>query len=70
MVKVVDKNTGKYYNVYDITYDQCGYPKFLIYDDGQWLQRSAKYFKPIDDEKRIIKSKDGKHQVAIQLLHS
>lgn len=30
--------------VYDITYDQCGYPLFLIREEGQWKRRSAKYY--------------------------
>ena len=32
--------------IYDITYNSNGYPLFLIYLDGQWLRKSAKYFKP------------------------
>ena len=36
--------------VYDITYDTAdGFPKFLIYLDGQWIRKSAKYFKPIGE---------------------
>lgn len=35
--------------VYDITYDTAdGFPKFLIYLDGQWIRKSAKYFKPCE----------------------
>lgn len=35
--------------VYDITYgSEDGYPLFLVYLDGQWIRKSAKYFKPID----------------------
>lgn len=30
--------------VYDISYDQCGYPLFLIREEGQWKRRSAKYY--------------------------
>lgn len=40
--------------VYDIIYDRTGYPKFLIYDNGQWVRKSAKHFKPLcvkDDKK-------------------
>lgn len=36
MFKVIDKETGKMFDVYDITYDVVtGYPQFLIYKDGQ-----------------------------------
>lgn len=34
------------YEIFDITYDQCGYPTFLIYRKGQWLRESAKDFTP------------------------
>lgn len=47
---VINKNNGKQYKVYDITYDKAGYPHFLIYKDGQWLRISAKYFRPITSE--------------------
>lgn len=36
--------------VYDIIYDRTGCPKFLIYDNGQWIRRSAKHFKPYTKE--------------------
>ena len=36
----------KWMPVYDITYDNSGYPHFLIYEDGQWKRVSAKHFKP------------------------
>lgn len=45
-MNVINKNNGKYYEVYDITYDNAGYPHFLIYKDGQWLRMSAKHFRP------------------------
>lgn len=32
--------------VYDIRCDKNGYPQFLIYRNGQWVYRSAKYFVP------------------------
>ena len=34
------------YKIYDITYDNTGYPQFLIYRDGQWVRMSAKHFTP------------------------
>jgi hypothetical protein len=46
---VVNKDTGKMYEVYDITYDKAGYPHFLIYKDNQWVRMSAKHFKPIGE---------------------
>lgn len=54
MIVDVKKGTinGKYM-VYDILYDKCGYPHFLIYipnedknKKGRWLEISAKYCKP------------------------
>lgn len=33
--------------IYDISYDSAGYPLFLIYTDGQWIRKSAKFFKPL-----------------------
>lgn len=35
--------------IYDISYDSTGYPIFLIYIDGQWIRKSAKYFRPIGE---------------------
>ena len=46
-MKVVEKKTGNVYEVYDITYDNCGYPRFLLYKDGQWIRQSAKYYVPL-----------------------
>lgn len=46
---VINKDTGKMYEVYDITYDKAGYPHFLIYKDNQWVRMSAKHFKPIGE---------------------
>ena len=43
---VIEKETGNHYEVYNIENDNCGYPKFLIYKNNQWIWRSAKYFKP------------------------
>ena len=45
-LNVINKDNGKDYKVYDITYDKADYPHFLIYKDGQWLRMSAKYFRP------------------------
>ena len=46
MLKVIEKETEEVYNVYDIKYDKCGYPHFVVYKNGQWQIKSAKYFKP------------------------
>ena len=35
--------------IYDISYNSNGYPLFLIYVDGQWIRKSAKYFKPMGE---------------------
>ena len=46
MFKVIEKHTGRIYNVYDVKYDKCGYPQLVIYKNGQWQIKSAKYFVP------------------------
>ena len=47
-----DKNNRKIITVYGIRYKN-GYPYFTIYEDGQWITRSAKWFMPviIEEEK-------------------
>ena len=42
------KNQYKKVKIYDISYDSTGYPLFLIYINGQWIRKSAKYFKPYE----------------------
>ena len=61
-----------FYDIFDITYDKNGYPQFLIYTNGQWIRRSAKYFTPVihNEENKIIRSKDGKHRAVVKVLHS
>ena len=49
-MKMVNKNNNKTYEIYDITYDKNGYPRFLIYKDGQWVRMSAKHFRPYSTE--------------------
>ena len=41
-----DSYVGKVYNVFDVTYDKCGYPQFLIHYNGAWHRISAKHFCP------------------------
>lgn len=47
---LVNKNSNKSYTVYDITYDNAGYPHFLIYKDNQWVRMSVKHFRPYNEE--------------------
>lgn len=55
MFKVICKEDNKTFNVYDIKYDVIsGYPQFLIYEDNEWLLRSAKLFKPYEDKKKKL----------------
>ena len=46
MFKILYKDTGEAFQVYDVTYDSNGYAQFLVYMDGQWLRLSAKHFIP------------------------
>ena len=50
ILNVINKDNGKNYTVYDITYDKAGYPHFLVYKDGQWLRMSAKHFRPYSEK--------------------
>lgn len=34
--------------VYDVHNDNCGYPHFLVYTDGEWKWMSAKHFIPVE----------------------
>ena len=45
---VENKNNNRIYEVFDITYDKNGYPRFLIYNNGQWMRISAKHFRPLE----------------------
>lgn len=47
MFDVCDKETGKMCVVYHVVQSK-GYPHFLIYDDGKWIYKSAKHFKPCE----------------------
>ena len=42
------KDYSQVVKIYDISYDSNGYPLFLIYINGQWIRKSAKYFKPYE----------------------
>ena len=55
MFKVTRKEDNKVFDIYNIRYDAItGYPQFLIYEDNQWLLRSAKLFKPYEDKKKKL----------------
>ena len=61
MVKVTRKEDNKVFDIYDIRYDAIsGFPQFLIYEDNQWLMRSAKLFKPYEDKKKKLYESDFK----------
>jgi hypothetical protein len=48
IMKVIEKETGMFYEIFDIIYDKNGYPQFLIYKNGEWIRRSAKYYEPFE----------------------
>jgi len=49
-----DMEIRKKIRVYATQYKN-GYPYFTMYEDGQWITRSAKYYiAVIDDEKEMI----------------
>ena len=37
-------NCSKHVKVYAVRDDKNGYPQFLIYENGEWKYRSAKYY--------------------------
>lgn len=51
---VISKSNGEQYAVYDVSYDKKGYPHLLIYKDGEWIRKSAKYFRPLTWEDIVI----------------
>ena len=46
-MQVVEKKSEKIIEIYGVEQDSCGYPKFLIYQNNQWIWRSAKHYTPI-----------------------
>ena len=54
------------YEIFDITYDQNGYPQFLIYKDKQWLRKSAKHFTP--NYKEVFNRGENAYLVDEELL--
>lgn len=45
-MRIRNKETGRTFEVYKVRDDAKGYPHFLIYENNQWVYRSAKYFEP------------------------
>jgi hypothetical protein len=43
-MKLFYKPTEEYLQIYDVSYDKCGYPLFLVYLNGAWVRKSAKNF--------------------------
>lgn len=43
-----------YHKVYDITYDNNGYPHFLIYENGEWKRVSAKHYRPLTKDEEAL----------------
>ena len=59
-----NKQTEQEATIYSVR-NKNGYPMFLIYECGQWLWRSAKHFKPLNDMAVCHKQGwryDGKHR--------
>ena len=55
MFKVIRKEDEKVFDVYDVRYDNTtGFAQFLIYEDTQWIIRSAKFFKPYENKKKKL----------------
>lgn len=50
----INKDNGKPVNVYNVRNDKNGYPQFLIYDNGIWYYKSAKFFS-VKGKSRITK---------------
>lgn len=61
-MNVIKKGTDKMYEVYDITYDNTGYPHFLIYEDRQWTRISAKYFRPLQPFDKLLNKWLGENE--------
>ena len=45
-MKVLHRNDREVYEVFDIVYTDCGYPKFLVYKDRKWKLVDANEFTP------------------------
>ena len=47
---MIYKPTNEIVEIFDISYNTCGYPTFLVYFNNQWVRKSAKYFRPIAED--------------------
>lgn len=43
---LIEKETSTEVQVFAVSTDRWGYPKFLVYEDGQWIWKSAAQFRP------------------------
>ena len=52
MFKLYYDYNGKEKNkkINSVSSDSAGYPKFLIHTENQWVWKSAKHFRPIEEE--------------------
>lgn len=41
---------GRIVKIYSVSSDSAGYPKFLIHTENQQVWKSAKHFRPIEEE--------------------
>lgn len=55
---VVQKDTGLIFTVYDVVQSK-GYAHFLIYENGQWIYRSAKHFRPLKLSRKKFEEWEG-----------
>lgn len=63
-MKMVLRGTDKIVDVYDVAYDSSGFPHFLIYENGQWVRRSAKHFRP-PESKDFAKMLEGVYSLSL-----
>lgn len=54
MFKVKHKVSNSVHEVYDIQYDQAGYPHFLIYENNSWVKVSAEHYIPDTSSKKKL----------------
>lgn len=45
-MQLLNKKDATVYEIYDISYNDCGDPLFLIYKDKRWLRVHSMYFTP------------------------
>ena len=57
-MQLLNKKDATVYEIYDISYDNCGDPIFLIYKDNSWERVNATDFTP-HYEQVFYKGKDA-----------